>query len=56
MKGQEKDYRGYISDDPSLGHPKVSHDVGNVQVSLLFAPPTPIKGPPKHSQPPGCTV
>ena len=53
MKGQEKDYRGYKSDEPSVGYSMVNHkiedDIGNVQVSLEIVQHTPTIGFPEHS-------
>ena len=55
VKGREKDYRGYKSNDPSSCCAKVSHvlitNVVNVQVSPMIAPPTPTVGPMNNSIP-----
>ena len=50
-KGQEKDCRGYKSDDPSLVYSKMRGNARNVQVCLVIVTPTPVTGSPKHSHP-----
>ena len=54
-KGQEKDYRGCKSNDPSLDYSEMDHEVrGNVrnaQVHQVIAPPTPVIDPSEHLTP-----
>ena len=53
MKCQEKDYRGYKSDDLSLGCLKMGHKIRtntwNIQVFPVIVLPTSLVGPPEYS-------